>query len=273
MYYAAISGNHEILKILLDNGGIELVRKDANPFLLSARYGRLECVKMFLASGVDITKQDAAGRTALHLAAWFGHADVIKILLTSGADISALDSLGNTALHHCAWFGCYHAAKLLLEAGATVNAQNKAGDTPLHLACHHNDSGIVSALLDHQADTKIKNKLNQTAENIAEIEDRSDIIEILQKRDGQGAPSMVHEVKYMNKILEEMILAQEKQNNILLIWKTKLEAQSNILLQLHQKHGEMKRTLNDVASLAKEIEKKAEGILPLQSRFTYSWTK
>ena len=225
---------------------------------------------MFLEAGIDISKQDAAGRSALHLASWFGHTDVIKLLLSYGFEITAVDSLGNTALHHCAWFGWYHAAKILVEAKANVNAQNKAGDTPLHIACHHNDSGIVSILLDHQADTKIKNRLGQTPENIAESEDRSDIIEILQKRD--GTPSMIHEIKALNKLLDERHAAQEKQNGIITICKSKLETQSNILLQLHQKHGEMKRKLNEMASLVKEMEGKVESLMP-QSRFTLSWIK
>jgi ankyrin repeat protein len=105
---------------------------------LAAIEGNLDIFK----SLVDIDKQDiyardANGRTSLLLAVINGHIEIVKFLLplmeTSALEISD-NSERNTALHWAISECRVEIVKLLLEKGANVHAQDLDNETPLHAA-------------------------------------------------------------------------------------------------------------------------------------------
>lgn len=58
-----------------------------------------EVVGALLARGAEVDAVDAAGATALHVAAGIGHVKVVKLLLMGGAVVDGRDADGCTALH------------------------------------------------------------------------------------------------------------------------------------------------------------------------------
>jgi len=93
-----------------------------------------ECVEMLLARGADANLPN--GRDAslpIHLGARYGRLDSVKILVASpfGCEVDAPNGLGNTALHECAFQGHPETAEELCKMSADLERQNVSGLTPL----------------------------------------------------------------------------------------------------------------------------------------------
>jgi len=90
--------------------------------------------------GLNInTPTGPALRTPLHLAAAAGDEDTARMLLARGAEVDMCDAAGCTALHIAARNACggprfRRLAQCLLEAGANVQATSSTRSTPLHCA-------------------------------------------------------------------------------------------------------------------------------------------
>lgn len=214
---------------------------------------------------------DIAGRSPLHLAAWFGHTEIARDLVNARAPIDPVDSCGRTPLHCCCWFGNRGVEQILIEKGAHVDMQDKSGDTPLHFACAHSYAEIVGDLLKAGADRKIKNGLDKTPEEVAELEDRLEIIELLQKREDNDEnaggfalldKNFVHEQRQMSKMLEEMIIGQEKQCENIKHMNQKLLLQRNAMWDLREQHNEMDKLLNDMKIICKSIAERVNILVP-----------
>ncbi len=89
------------------------------------------------------TRQDEAGRTALHFACDRGQTAAARLLIEKGAHIDELDEDGLTALHYAA--ACEHPdlVRILLHSGADVNIKDNDGNTPKMIA----DSPLIISLL------------------------------------------------------------------------------------------------------------------------------
>jgi ankyrin repeat protein len=90
------------VKILIEKGASPNETNDAGVPLISLASARsdsegLEVVKILLASGADINKADARGKTALFHAAKNGNKDVVEYLLANKANYTLTDKSGNTA--------------------------------------------------------------------------------------------------------------------------------------------------------------------------------
>lgn len=96
---------------------------------------------------INFNAVDAAGSTALHLAASFGHENVVEELLkhckkhnnecqgASGLlDMAPTNKRRTTPLHLAALFGRPKVVSMLLKSGAPVNRTALSGHTPLHYA-------------------------------------------------------------------------------------------------------------------------------------------
>lgn len=119
LYECASRGNIEKLATLLDEakGNKNILnwkaaeRYGRSPLVISSYYGRLEAVKLLLATkGVDPNMGTDFGATALHFAAHRGHVDVVKVLLQDRrikVNIPATGGkwTGSTALDVCAGMG------------------------------------------------------------------------------------------------------------------------------------------------------------------------
>jgi cytohesin len=118
LHEAAVRGHEEIAAVLLQHkadlnaGGIL-----AGPPLESAtRYPRI--MDRMIAKGADVNKQDAAGRTALHVATFNGRPEAVALLLKRKADVEIKDNDGLTPLMWAVKERRTEIANLLRRAGA-----------------------------------------------------------------------------------------------------------------------------------------------------------
>jgi ankyrin repeat protein len=157
---------------------------------VAAQNGDLETVKSLLKVNPELVRKiDTLGVTPLHRAAQQGRIDVVRLLLASGADVNAQDKYGNTPLHESALFGHKDVVALLLASKADVNALNKNGETPLHRAAMtgHNETGhndVAELLLANGADVNAKDNGSTTPLQLAVVNGRQDMVELLRQHGG-----------------------------------------------------------------------------------------
>jgi ankyrin repeat protein len=123
---------------------------------------------------VDIA--NAAGETALMMAALHGRLDWSRKLIDRGAKVNRA---GWSPLHYAATGPNVEVVALLLGLGAEINARAPNGNTPLMMAVRYGDEENVKLLVQRGADKKLVNDLNQTAEELARVADRPWLLPLL----------------------------------------------------------------------------------------------
>lgn len=114
------------------------------------------------ATRVDAT--NAAGETALMLAALKGQLDWVQRLVAKGA---AINREGWTPLHYAVSGGGTDVVRWLLEQGAVIDAPAPNRSTPLMMAARYGASESVELLLARGADTRPRNDRGLTAADFA----------------------------------------------------------------------------------------------------------
>jgi ankyrin repeat protein len=183
---AALANQIGTLKLFLERAPTSEYLPAA--FLSAAKQGHLECMKLFLAHGVDVNVQDKEGSTALIEAASKGQAEAILFLLQHGANLELRTKgmFASPALHHALlglrrkeaiedehgeqilrWIGDpLESVRLLIEAGADPNSRAKHGDYPLEHAIGFPE--IVQSLIKAGANLELTDKVyKQTALHFA----------------------------------------------------------------------------------------------------------
>jgi hypothetical protein len=107
---------------------------DSKRLRKAASDGSYEDLLQEIRRGVDVTKADIKGRTALHFAATRGDTNMVKVLVSYGASVNQRDCNGNTPLHLACCTHHVGVVTALLKSGTDVNATDAKGVTPLHLA-------------------------------------------------------------------------------------------------------------------------------------------
>ena len=189
-HFAAYSGSLNIFQLLLENAvPIDVAGVNRmTPFLIAAKFGRVELCKWLFANGCDVQALTADGKSALDLAVDRGHANVCEFLFKVGFSpedyvqgshniwyraikederIEILDllltmkvaqvpdSTGSWPLHYAVASRKVHVIEALLEHGAEVGVQDHKGVTPLMLAVSPRSSDIMFMLLAHDAGASI----------------------------------------------------------------------------------------------------------------------
>lgn len=125
----------------------------ATPLMYAALYGDAESVRLLLDGGADPNIKNQAGATALMWAV--DDAEKIRLLLDHGADANARSEEGRTPLIIAAHqLGSSAVVKLLLDRGANPSARSVGGDTPLQQAAYAGDEAVLRMLTDRGADVK-----------------------------------------------------------------------------------------------------------------------
>ncbi len=98
----------------------------------------LQCCRLLIESGADVSVRDVLEDTLLHDACLWDQVAIAELLLEAGADIEARGLYENTPLHRAVLDGGVECTNVLLRAGAEVNARNEHGHTPLEYAIDEN---------------------------------------------------------------------------------------------------------------------------------------
>lgn len=166
LHLAAREGHASAVKVLVDLGAQGLSQSDEiePPLYLAVQSGHLNAVEALLAGGVyaDVVL-GLDEPTPLHWAARRGDVAIIKVLVAAGADVSRQDEEGNTPLHWAASDGQAAAIEALVAAGAAVWVKNKISDaTPLHLAAKDGQVTAIRALVAAGADVSAHTRFGET---------------------------------------------------------------------------------------------------------------
>ena len=117
------------------------------PFVRAALSGDIEVMRLLLENGADPNIATTQGTTALMAAAginWipgqtYSHSEAeyveaVKLCLDRGADVNAHNSLGLTAMHGAANRGWESMIQILADHGAKLDVKDNAGRTPMIFA-------------------------------------------------------------------------------------------------------------------------------------------
>lgn len=159
--------------------------KGQRPLILAMRDESVNVAALLLAQPtLKIDASNAAGETALMLAAIKGRADWVKRLLDAGA---AIERQGWTPLHYAACSPEPDVVALLLDRGARIEATSVNRTTALMMAARYGDERSVDLLLARGADARARNDLGLTAADFAQRSAREGLAAKLGKLAGPTA--------------------------------------------------------------------------------------
>lgn len=127
---------------------------------------------------IDVDATNAAGETALMLAAIAGDFEVSQQLVAKGAKVQFP---GWSPIHYAASGPNTRLVEWLLERGAQIDAESPNGTTPLMLAAQHAPEATVELLLKRGADPRKRNQRGLQAGDFAEMGGRDFLVERFQK--------------------------------------------------------------------------------------------
>jgi ankyrin repeat protein len=121
LHLAAIKGNIEVGKILIDHGAdLNATSRHGTPLQFNIINWPVphEEMAIFLVENGAKPQEYSFGNNDLHLAAIKGYADLIQAMVKHGADINAVNDYGHAPLYYAAIHGHRRAADVLIAAGA-----------------------------------------------------------------------------------------------------------------------------------------------------------
>lgn len=153
-------GTADTVKILLEHGA-DISVIDVNgltPLIWAAGIGKPETVSILLQANptMDINVRDGVtGDSALMRAVRSGKLESVRLLLASNAEVNLVNKQGYTPLQLASLSGTVEKVKLLIEKNADLNAKDATGRTALDLAQRRTDAvgKEISALLESKGAT------------------------------------------------------------------------------------------------------------------------
>lgn len=125
-------------------------RASSRSYLLhdAVRSGNVSKLVEMLSSGQDVNAVDAAGCTALHLAATAGNDDVVGALVRAkGISVDKLNKNKVTALYRAAQADKAGAVKALLDANASRDLKDARGRSVMHEVAKRPAGAVIEALI------------------------------------------------------------------------------------------------------------------------------
>lgn len=135
-------GRTQIADLLMQQGAVVQTKSASGcgPLYEAAENGNPEMVSKLLGAGAEIDQPCGSyDRTPLHVACSKGHIEVVKLLVAQGADMNRQDDEGFNSLHHAAFWDQRKVAAFLLVRGVDIN-------TPLDLALDQGNDKVVKLL-------------------------------------------------------------------------------------------------------------------------------
>lgn len=166
LHYAALYGNAESVRILLDRGADVKARNksDATPLIYGAY--SFEKARLLVDKGSDVNAKSASGMTPLLIAvSVHGNAATVRYLIEKGADVKVEGPNGADALQTAALKGDLETIRLLLQRGADPKRADQAGFTALLNAFSFTDAERARILIDAGSDVNATNKFAGMVKN------------------------------------------------------------------------------------------------------------
>ncbi|XP_059174813.1 putative ankyrin repeat protein RF_0381 [Physella acuta] len=123
----------------------------------------IELIKCLLFAGVDVSKQNNHGKTALHLAVGMRSIEVVKVLLDNKANINAKCIGGKTPLIYAVENNSVEMANLLIKNQADVNLGCNDRQSPLMVAVARSNIAMVKLLIENDATIDDEDNKGETA--------------------------------------------------------------------------------------------------------------
>lgn len=152
MYLAAHFGYATIVRLLVKAGGdVESVlpQNSCSPLYMAADVGDADTVRALIAAGADLDRKNAAGATAVCIAARNGNADALSVLASAGANLDTTMANGAAPSHLAAMAGqsgslvVLHTLGADMEKTAVISGQEM---TPMRVAAQFGQLEAVVAL-------------------------------------------------------------------------------------------------------------------------------
>jgi uncharacterized protein len=124
--------------------------------MIGAWEGNLKLMQLFVERGANINRVNAAGESALALAALRGQTEAVNWLIDHGAQINGKGRQWS-ALHYAVFSGHEKIADLLLAKGADIDAVSTNGSTPLMMAVYEGRESLARKLIEKGADRAARN--------------------------------------------------------------------------------------------------------------------
>jgi len=167
---SASKSNHEILKMLMDNGADPNIKPvaefDSHALMKLVLKEDIDNVSILLSyPGTDINLQDNNGRTSFWIACVGCSGELVMLLVNKGADPNIQPNDDKcSALMKSITSGKFSVASVLISRDdVKLNLQDSQGNTALHRACKENAGTIIYQLLIRGADQTLTNKDGKTA--------------------------------------------------------------------------------------------------------------
>ncbi|KAF9925244.1 Glycerophosphocholine phosphodiesterase [Linnemannia zychae] len=163
LIYAVSRGHANVVKVLIEEGGIKDVDAIANVYATHSSIPKiLPSTPMTVLNplvGSEVNLHAAYTYTPLSIACRLGHPEVVSLLIHYGADLDAQDEDGETALIIASKNGHVECVKLLIKGpykGANLELREHFyGWTALHLAAIENHPDVVKVLLEAGANPDV----------------------------------------------------------------------------------------------------------------------
>jgi ankyrin repeat protein len=137
LYSAVEEGNVEVLRTLLEKGGLDVNwgHNKKTALDIASSKANLELARMLIGNGADVSCRTSSGWSPLHGVSRNGHLDVARSLLNHGASVNL-----NAKMQyqwkplHSSQQGHFKVKQLLPERGADPHAQNDKHQTAAQLS-------------------------------------------------------------------------------------------------------------------------------------------
>ncbi|KAF2656904.1 ankyrin [Lophiostoma macrostomum CBS 122681] len=118
---------------------------------------------LLLSNGADISLEDEAGRTCLHMVARSDAENIALQLLAAGAEVNGRDHRQATPLHYAAQTGHTAMVRTLLEAGAEAVARDAFGVAVIHSAAISCNIEVIRLLIERAVDVHVVDSLGRNS--------------------------------------------------------------------------------------------------------------